>query len=145
MAKILIVDDEAPIRRLLGEVLRRAGHEIVEAENGRKAIMAMQATTVDLVITDIMMPEQDGIETVMQVRKHHPAVRIIVISGGGHQQAMDYLPMAETLGADLTFSKPFKPSAVAEAVGQLLHNPGGKPEAVANDLASQTPAGRAAN
>ncbi|MBT4688896.1 MAG: response regulator [Rhodospirillaceae bacterium] len=120
MAKILVVDDEAAIRRLLSTILRREGYEILEAANGRLAMDLIHANDLDLVITDIMMPEQDGIETVLRIKEFNANIKVIVISGGGHQRAMDFLPAAERLGADLTLKKPFKPLDVLEAVGNLL-------------------------
>ena len=120
MAKILVIDDESAIRSLLRQVLERAGHDIVEAENGREGMEMLDAIGVDMVITDIVMPEKEGIETIMQIKQDAPDTKIIVISGGGHRLAMDFLPVAKELGADMTFPKPFKPADIVAAVDNLL-------------------------
>lgn len=120
MASVLVVDDEPSIRELLRHILERDGHLVTEAENGRKAVRALRDGGVDLVITDIIMPEQEGMETIAEIRRLRPEVKIIAISGGGLRLSMDFLPMAERLGADLTIEKPFKPASIAAAVAELL-------------------------
>ena len=120
MACVLVIDDEPAIRSLLRHVLERDGHEVLEAENGRKGMRALRGAAVDLVITDIIMPEQEGFETISEIRRTRPGVKIIAISGGGRRLTMDFLPMAKRLGADRTFDKPFRPAAVAAAVSELL-------------------------
>ena len=100
--------------------MERDGHLVTEAENGRKAVRALRDGGVDLVITDIIMPEQEGMETITEIRRTRPEVKIIAISGGGQRLSMDVLPMAERLGADLTIEKPFKPASIAAAVAELL-------------------------
>lgn len=120
MASVLVVDDEPSIRELLRHILERDGHLVTEAENGRKAVRALRDGGVDLVITDIIMPEQEGMETITEIRRTRPEVKIIAISGGGQRLSMDVLPMAERLGADLTIEKPFKPASIAAAVAELL-------------------------
>ena len=120
MARILVIDDEPAIRGLLRQVLERAGHSVEEASNGREGIEQAEADEFDMVITDIVMPEREGIETIMRIKQCRPDTKIIVISGGGHRLAMDFLPVAKELGADLTFPKPFKPTEIVEAVDTLL-------------------------
>lgn len=120
MASVLVVDDEPAIRELLGQVLERDGHTVLQAENGRKAIRMLHGAAVDLVITDILMPEQEGMETISQIRRLRPEIKIIAISGGGRRLFMDFLPLAARLGADRTIEKPFKPASVASAVSELL-------------------------
>ena len=120
MASVLVVDDEPEIRALLRQVLERDGHAVTEAENGRKAVRALRERTVDLVITDIIMPEQEGMETISEIRRLRPDVKIIAMSGGGRRLSMDFLPLAARLGADATIEKPFKPASIAAAVSDLL-------------------------
>jgi len=120
MAKILIVDDETEIRKMLQRVLGRSGHTLFEASNGQEAIEQLQRHSHDLVITDIVMPEKEGLETIMQIRRDFPDVKIIAMSGGGRISATHYLEMAQTIGADRTFAKPFDRTDVINAVRELL-------------------------
>jgi DNA-binding NtrC family response regulator len=120
MACVLVVDDEPGVRALLRHVLEREGHAVIEAANGRRAMRALHGAPVDLVITDIIMPEQEGMETISEVRRLRPEIKIIAMSGGGRRLTMDFLPLASRMGADLTLEKPFKPAFVAAAVADLL-------------------------
>jgi CheY-like chemotaxis protein len=121
MARILVIDDEEEIRSIVRKVLTRNDHEIAEAENGSIALaMLQQDQCFDLVISDIFMPDTDGIETLRQIRTMHPDLKVVVISGGGNRVARDYLPMAMALGASLTVAKPFDPIELAEQVENLL-------------------------
>ena len=120
MAKILIVDDECEIRKMLQRVLGRSGHALFEASNGQEAIEQLQRESHELVITDIVMPEKEGLETIMQIRRDFPDVKIIAISGGGRVGATHYLDMAQRVGADRTFAKPFDRTDVINAVRELL-------------------------
>lgn len=120
MASVLVVDDEPAIRTLLRHVLERDGHVVVEAENGRKAMRQLRGGAVDVVITDIIMPEQEGMQTIKEIRRLRPEIKIIAMSGGGRKLTMDFLPLAARLGADRTIEKPFKPASIAAAVTELL-------------------------
>ena len=106
MATILVADDDAQIRKLLRTILESNGYQVVEASNGKEAIAAYQTHKPDLVITDIVMPETEGIETIMTLKKKDPAVRIIAISGGGAGAPSSYLQVAQRLGAVQTMEKP---------------------------------------
>jgi len=101
-------------------VLERDGHTVIEAANGRRAMRALEGSAIDVVITDIIMPEQEGMETIGEIRRLRPEIKIIAMSGGGRRLTMDFLPLASRLGADLTFEKPFKPASIAAAVAELL-------------------------
>lgn len=114
------MDDEPAVRELLRIVLEREGHTVIEAGNGRKAMRALAGAAVDVVITDIIMPEQEGMETIGEIRRLRPEIKIIAMSGGGRRLTMDFLPLATRLGADLTFEKPFKPASIVAAVAELL-------------------------
>lgn len=120
MARILVVDDEDSLRRLLKAVLERAGHEVTTASDGVEAVRLVDAGPFDLVVTDLIMPEMEGIATIQQLRRLAPDMKIIAMSGGGRGSAGDYLDMAKQLGASMTLMKPFTPEGLVEAVAQTL-------------------------
>ncbi|MEX0696951.1 MAG: response regulator [Dongiaceae bacterium] len=124
MARILIVDDDEQIRRLLAKLLGRAGYSVDVAENGRQAVRMMGKEPADLVITDIMMPDQDGIQTILELKREKPNVKIMAISGGGSVVPGSYLDQAEKLGADRVLAKPLQLDEVLEAVVELLSGAG---------------------
>lgn len=105
MAHILLIDDDESIRSMLTEALEEDGHTVQIAVNGKQGIERYNSE-IDLVITDIIMPEQEGIQTIMQLRKENPDVKIIAMSGGGRTRGDDYLNLAKKLGALHTFAKP---------------------------------------
>jgi CheY-like chemotaxis protein len=108
MAKILVVDDNTDLLKLLNDVIKRFGHEVLVAEDGLAALELAKQNHIDLVITDLIMPEKEGIETIMAFRKFHPHTRIIAMSGGGSGvSAKDYLGIARSLGVVSTLVKPF--------------------------------------
>lgn len=121
MARILVIDDESELRTLLIRIFARQGHETVEAANGREALRHLEmAPGFDIIVTDLFMPEMDGIETLRHIKTEWPDAKVIVISGGGNRTGLDMLPMAEKFGADRTFAKPFNPAELAKAVDELL-------------------------
>jgi len=120
MARILVIDDEKPIRILLREMLERTGYKVIEASDGKKAMALLREETVDLVITDILMPDQEGLQTIRELRRDYPQIRIIAISGGGAVGPETYLQMAKRLGADRTLTKPFSIDELLGAVGELI-------------------------
>ncbi len=117
------MDDDRSIRDLIREALERAGHRVIEAANGAAGLRAFEAEPFDLVITDVLMPEREGIETIRAIRLRHAPVRILVISGGGPHRQLDYLHVAEIFGADRSLAKPFRPSELLRAVDALLAAP----------------------
>ena len=119
MATILIIDDEPQMRLLVARVLRSAGHDVTEAKNGAEGLEVFRAMRQELVITDLFMPETEGIETLRELRQMAPEVRVIVMSGGYASATVMYLDMATKLGADGTLEKPFLPSALLKMVGEL--------------------------
>jgi len=125
MARILVVDDDALVRATVSSALQRVGHEVLEAQNGLEAIATVEQSKVDLVISDIIMPEVDGIGLLLRLRKQHPSLRVIVISGGGRIHKSDFLRMATTLGADMSLAKPFTPDQLRKAVDSVLGRQGG--------------------
>jgi len=110
MARILIIDDDENARYAVRAILENAGHEVSEAENGAVGLRMQAAHRFDLVISDVIMPEQDGIETVLQLSKDYPSLPVIVISGGGADRFLGYLETAEALGATRILAKPFLPA-----------------------------------
>jgi DNA-binding NtrC family response regulator len=120
MARVLVIDDDDDTRRMLCEVLTRAGHEAVDAADGRAGVARYRESRADVVITDIFMPERDGLETIREIRREFLQVRIIAISGGGRWSNFDYLPSALMLGAWRTMDKPFSPTALLQAVAEAL-------------------------
>lgn len=116
MARILIVDDEEPIRIVLCAALERAGHETFVAGDGREAVSVLGATEIDVVITDLHMPEVHGLELITLLRDLSPRPGIIAVSGTGLAQ----LNMAESVGADVTLAKPFDLYELVGAVEMLV-------------------------
>ncbi len=99
----------------------RSGYHVVQANDGLEGVKIIQQNSVDLVITDLLMPEQEGIETILQMRNDHPNVPIIAMSGGGRMTGtVDILQSAKLLGAVRTFSKPFNPMEVIQAIKVIL-------------------------
>lgn len=122
MARILLVEDDDAVREILRKTLVAAGHEVEEAPNGVVALAAYRRRPSDLVITDLVMPEKDGLEAIMDLRRLDPAVRIIAMSGGGRTLGPGdfYLESARLFGAMRILSKPFTGSALLKAVSEVL-------------------------
>lgn len=120
MTRILVVEDDEQVRTMLCMTLRQAGYETVEADSGRSAREVQARQPADLVVTDIIMPEEDGLETIMHFRKNYPRTRLIAISGGGRVDARDFLKDAQLLGAAVTFQKPVDRRQLLGAVRDLL-------------------------
>ena len=121
MSCILLVDDHAEFLSVLQQLLENAGHTVVTANNGFKALSAVDAGVFDLVITDIIMPGKEGLETIIELRRRHPLLKVIAMSGGGRVGAMSYLELAEKLGAIHTLEKPFNETVLLEAVTTALN------------------------
>jgi DNA-binding response OmpR family regulator len=120
MKRILVVDDDWQMREMMHQALARAGYDVVEAANGKIGMNIQRENPVDLVITDLIMPEKEGIETIRELRKDFPGLKIIAISGGGRAGADGYLSVAKTIGADRTLSKPFDLKQILDTVEELL-------------------------
>jgi len=116
---ILLVDDDAAVRDSVAMVLLDAGFTVEQAENGMDAMRRLERQVPDLVITDILMPQKEGIECIREIRSLAPEVPVIAISGGGGGQA-DYLRMAGLLGAAAVMAKPFDPVALVELARSLV-------------------------
>ena len=120
MARILVIDDEELVRFTLKQALQKAGHEVVEAADGNDGIAVCRQSPVDLIITDIIMPEKEGIETIVELRRDDPDLKIIAISSGGRTGTTDYLELAQKLGARQVLRKPFGRQELLEAVQDIL-------------------------
>jgi two-component system, chemotaxis family, chemotaxis protein CheY len=120
MTKMLIIDDDALVRTTLEYLLRDAGYEIATAEDGMRGMAMFRSEQPDLVITDIIMPEQEGIQTINEMRKAKPDAKIIAISGGGRIGNTDFLKIARVLGAMDVISKPFDPDELLAIVENCL-------------------------
>ena len=120
MNKILLVDDDDEFRRMLRLTLVRLGYEVIEARNGREALHLQRVAENEVMITDLIMPDQEGLETIMAFRREFPAVRIIAMSGGGRINATDFLNMAKLFGASQTLTKPFSNPELTMALEAVL-------------------------
>jgi DNA-binding response OmpR family regulator len=122
VANILLVDDEEQLRSMLRVVLEEAGHVVQEASDGQKALESFKNQQPDVVVTDLVMPNKEGIETILELRRIRRDVRIIAMSGGGRNNANDYLALAKRFGACVTLTKPFANKEMIEAVNAALAN-----------------------
>jgi DNA-binding response OmpR family regulator len=122
MPGILIVEDDKELREMLKTALLRKNFTVMEAENGKTAITHFKPLVTDLVITDLIMPEEDGLKVVIKLRELKPSVKIIAISGGGKVGPGSYLNLAKALGADATYSKPFSINELVMRIEQLLNS-----------------------
>jgi DNA-binding NtrC family response regulator len=120
MARILVIDDDSDMRLLLEQTLGPAGHEVVSARDGREGIHQYRTEPAQLVITDLFMPNQEGLETIIQMRKDFPEVSIIAMSGRTGASTM--LAIARRLGAIGVLEKPFDPDQLLRAVDVALRN-----------------------
>lgn len=118
MANILVVEDDSDIRDLMTNILKDAGHQVILAKNGDEGIATYQQNQTDLVITDIMMPEKDGIETIRELKKINKEVKIIAITG--YRGRFNRLPAAEFLGAQETLLKPFTKADLLSTIDRLI-------------------------
>ncbi len=120
MSSILVVDDDTQVLDVMSEMLRLEGHRVTVAENGHDAVNQLRDEQFDLVITDLIMPEKEGLETIADIRKNRADMPIIAISGGGRVGPTDYLETAKFIGADATLAKPFGRQELITTVSHLL-------------------------
>ena len=121
MATILVAEDNDDLRYIIRDILIGSGHTVIEACDGSEVSDLLDKNTVDLLITDIVMPEQEGIQTIVFVHRQFPAVRIIAMSGGGSLGGADYyLDMAKSFGADAILEKPFAMAKLKQIVAAIL-------------------------
>jgi DNA-binding NtrC family response regulator len=120
MTTILTIDDDAHILALYRGILEREGYGIIESSDGDRGIEICRGEPIDLVITDIIMPGKEGLETIMELRQEFPDLGIVAVSGGGRLGPDSYLPLAITMGAQRTLSKPFTRQELLDTVEDLL-------------------------
>ena len=120
MKKILIIDDESYILLMLKKMLERAGYEVDLASNGREGMDLFNKETADLVITDIIMPDKEGLELIIEMKRQRPNLKIIAMSGGGRISPDSYLECATHFGAEKVFQKPFRQKELVSAVRELI-------------------------
>lgn len=121
MAKILVIDDNDAMRSVLKVGLEAAGHLVLEAANGTEGLRQIEAGGVEVVVTDLLMPEMDGIEVIFSVRKKYPSLKVIAISGGGQLPPEGYLKIAQRGGARQILMKPFKLEELLQAIKNELN------------------------
>ena len=119
--RILIIDDDERTRKLFRKILEAESYEVIEASDGNEGIKLYRQDPTDLVITDIIMPEKEGIETIMELKKDFPDVKVIAVSGGGHEEAESYLNIAKKVGAAEALTKPIKNDELVEIIANILN------------------------
>ena len=120
MSVILVIDDDPAMRRMMVRTLSELNHRVIEAENGQDGLKLVDSEKPDLVITDILMPQKEGIETIREVQERAPGTKIIAVSGGGISHNLMFLDVARAFGADAALAKPFRPHQLVEAVENAL-------------------------
>ncbi|MBF0455421.1 MAG: response regulator [Magnetococcales bacterium] len=125
MSEILVIDDEPRLLNLLKRVLEEAGYSVATAENGRMGLQVFNEVQPKLIITDILMPEMDGIDVIRTFLEDHKSVKIIAISGGSRHLSADFtLQMAHSFGVEKTLFKPFSNQEILSAVEASIGQPG---------------------
>jgi DNA-binding response OmpR family regulator len=119
MANVLLIDDDEMLRTVLAIAMEQAGHTVLQAEDGQKGVELSRATNVDIVITDLIMPVQEGVETIMTLRRERPRLPIIAISGGVSNSKL-YLDIAGKIGAKRMLPKPFAPRQLVALIEEIL-------------------------
>lgn len=120
MSAVLIVEDEKELREMLRTSLLRRQYVVYEAANGKEAIMHFKPSVTDVVVTDLIMPDEDGLKVIIKLKELKPSLKIIAISGGGKAGPGSYLNLAKALGADAIFSKPFPINDLIAKIEELL-------------------------
>ena len=121
MQKILIIDDNSAVRSTMARILELAGYETITAGDGNEGLIRMRQDKPDLIITDIIMPEKEGIETIRQILIEQPGTKIMAVSGGGRHANMDFLEVARKLGAMEVLEKPFEPDDLVNRVSRCMN------------------------
>jgi len=120
MELIVVIDDDVHIRELLEEILRGEGYDVRCADSVEKALPDYPTSTVPLVVTDVLMPDREGLETIRDLRKHNPSMKILAISGGLGQGGIDVLALAKRFGADRVLRKPFEVKEFLDVIHDIL-------------------------
>jgi CheY-like chemotaxis protein len=114
---ILIVDDDRLVQRAFKLVFERHSYRVLLAEDGNEALATLASHSVDAVLLDVLMPDREGIETLIEIKRRHPALPVVVISGGGVQTKLDFLAVAKQFGADAVLKKPILPEEMVRILG----------------------------
>jgi len=120
VGNILVIDDDPELRRTMRRILERGGHSVREAEHGLAGLQMVEAERPDLVVTDLLMPEKEGIETIVELRERFPDIGIVAVSGAGGTDEGGPLVDAELFGADATLPKPFSVDTFLETIEAVL-------------------------
>jgi CheY-like chemotaxis protein len=120
MACILVVEDDKDLREMLKTSLLKRKYMVLEASNGKEALVRFKPSITDLLITDLIMPDEDGLKVIMKIKSMKPSIKIIAISGGGKAGPVNYLNLAKALGADEIFPKPFSLNDLLNKIDELL-------------------------
>lgn len=120
MTRILVIEDEDMVRKTIKRILEKAGYEVDEATNGKLGLERQEANPAEIIITDIIMPEMDGVETTINLRKRFPDTKIVAVSGGGRMHNMSFLEYAKQMGADVVIQKPFTREELLGAIAMTL-------------------------
>ena len=121
MACILVVEDDRDLREMLKISLLKRKYTVLEASNGKEALARFKPTITDLVITDLIMPDEDGLKVIMKIKEIKPSIKVIAISGGGKAGPGNYLNLAKALGANEIFPKPFSVNELLRKIDELLN------------------------
>jgi CheY-like chemotaxis protein len=120
MRVILLVDDDDLFGGMVNKMLDRGGYEVIRTRSGKEALGLYDPQKVDLVLTDLMMPDMEGIELIIELRRRHPGIKIIAMSGGGKNRPEAYLSVARRLGAARTLAKPFSNEELFTAIQGVI-------------------------
>ena len=117
--RVLVVDDNEDLRNTIGALLQADGFDVSLAADGQAALAQHQASPADVVLTDLFMPDKDGIETIVELRRLSPGIKIVAMSGWTSSQGSDYLQVAREIGASVTLQKPFDPQELSRVLRRL--------------------------
>jgi DNA-binding response OmpR family regulator len=120
MPVILLVEDDRDLREMLRDALMRKDYTVLEADNGKEALIRFKPGVTDLLVTDLIMPDEDGLKVIIKIRELKPSIKVIAISGGGKAGPASYLDLAKALGADAVYSKPFSVNDMIIKIEELL-------------------------
>lgn len=120
MRTILVIDDDPIMRETIRDILQVEEYNVVLASNGKEGMAHLEVLEIDMILTDVLMPEKDGIEVIMEAKRKYPNIKILAISGGGFISARNYLKMARDLGANASVMKPFDIDDLLQNVNKLL-------------------------